>query len=273
MHLPIVGATVAAMSRRTTMLAFVLALVLAAGGCALPPSLPSSSDADAATLLGAARAAPSSCDFGEVAVGGVSLCSFTLANTGDVDLTLTDRFDLVTVPDDALANGVTPFALAGNAPSSIAPGASAPVTVRFASDVAGAYRAHLRFAQAGVAVDVPLSADALSPPTCVIRIKSINGAPVAVGANPAVHVLDDVVLSLDQSTPLDADAHFAWQNPPQGPPTSHANLATPSSIDTGFVFDGSSVGVDAAGTYIVRAQLTDGLGLGSVNDCSLTFQA
>ncbi|HEY4222479.1 MAG TPA: hypothetical protein VGO62_14085 [Myxococcota bacterium] len=241
---------------------------------------------------------PLDCDFDKVAVKGVKVCPVQISNIGNRDLIL-DSVDFVSPGADTDpvfdvppgSTTTTPFAFAGRPPGPeepikvTDPSASPPVlpitlSVQFRPDVEGHYTSKILIKSndpdTGLAgIPITLEGVGVLPPTCAVTIKSINGAAPS-GDHPAIQPLDDVVLSLETSQPSTPGGQvvgYAWQSPPEGPPTSHAILSTPGQVDTGFTFDGTKVGVDFAGTYTVRAQVTDDLGVASVNDCSITFQA
>jgi hypothetical protein len=229
---------------------------------------------------------PLSCDFGRVPQGGVQVCNVTIKNTGNRGLTL-DSVAFVPVGDDPDvlfqvppgSTTETPFAFSANPPGpddEIAGGAEVTLPVRFAPDVLGNFQGKFRILSNDPdeeQIDVPLSGIAVTPPTCVIKIKTINGQEPQ-GANPAIEPLDDVILSLEDSTPSTPDGsiqRFQWSIGSR-PAGSTVALTNELGETTGFTFD-DDLGVDLAGEYTVRAQVFDDLDVGSVNECEITFEA
>lgn len=251
------------------------------------------------------KVTPLDCAFGRVAQGGVQVCPVSITNEGNRGLVLdsvafippTDATDatLFDTPPDSVRNGGTDglcdpslgeeecaFAFTGRPPGpteEIAPNATAVVSVRFTPDVLGNFSGKFRILSNDPdeeLIDVTLGGVSVTPPTCVIRLKSINGVDVPEGGNPEIEPLDNVILTLEDSTPSTPDgaiSAYEWSIPASGRPAgSTVQLTTPAAETTGFTFD-DDLGVDLAGTYTVRAVVYDDLGTQSVNECELTFEA
>lgn len=251
------------------------------------------------------KVTPLDCDFGRVAQGGVQVCPVSITNEGSRGLVLdsvafippTDTPDatLFDTPPESVRNGGTDgvcdpslgeeecaFAFTGRPPGpteEIVPNATAVVTARFTPDVLGNFSGRFRILSNDPdeeLIDVTLGGVSVTPPTCAIRIKSINGVDVPEGGNPEIEPLDNVVLTLEDSTPSTPDGSigaYDWSIPASGRPAgSTVQLTTPTASTTGFTFD-DDLGVDLAGTYTVRAVVRDDLGTESVNECQFSFEA
>jgi hypothetical protein len=244
---------------------------------------------------------PPNCDYGRVPFGGVQLCDVTIKNTGNrglvIDSVLFMPIDpevpeiLFDVPSES-TRVIGPecndgalncaFAFTGAPPSpdeEIAPaGGQVIMPVRFTPDVLGNFQGTFRILSSDPdesQIDVALSGISVTPPTCEIRVKSLNGAEIEAGTDvPAIEPLDNVILTIDGSEASSTAGTIVrqeWAITDQ-PAGSHAELTTNDLPDTGFEFDdGDDLGVDLAGEYCVSAQVFDDLGVGSVNECTLCF--
>lgn len=251
------------------------------------------------------KVTPLDCNFGRVAQGGVQVCPVSITNEGTRGLVLdsvafippTDTPDatLFDTPPESVRNGGTDgvcdpslgeeecaFAFTGRPPGpteEIVPNATAVVTARFTPDVLGNFSGKFRILSNDPdeeLIDVTLGGVSVTPPTCAIRIKSINGVDVPEGGNPEIEPLDNVILTLEDSTPSTPDGAidgYDWSIPANGRPAgSTVQLTTPTASTTGFTFD-DDLGIDLAGTYTVRAVVRDDLGTESVNECQFSFEA
>ncbi|MCC7070749.1 MAG: choice-of-anchor D domain-containing protein [Deltaproteobacteria bacterium] len=251
------------------------------------------------------KVTPLECDFGRVAQGGVQVCPVSVTNEGNRGLVLdsvtfippTDAADatLFDTPPDSVRNGGTDgvcdpslgeeecaFAFTGRPPGpeeEIAPNSTAVLTARFTPDVLGNFSGKFRVLSNDPdeeQIDVTLGGISVTPPTCAIRIKSVNGVDVPPGGAPEIEPLDNVIVTLEDSTPSTLEgaiAAYEWNIPANGRPAgSTVQLTTPTAETTGFTFD-DDLGIDLAGTYTVRAVVYDDLGTGSVNECQLSFDA
>jgi hypothetical protein len=235
---------------------------------------------------------PKVLDFKNVAITGSRTCDVTFTNKGVKPLTL-DRVyfspiedgndALFLLPDgSALAD---PFQAVGRLPTEadpIEPEAHITVSFRFTPDVLGNYQAKLSI-DSNDPDEFQESLDFFGrgseAPTCKIRIASVNGVPVNEGENPVIAPLDDVELTAEDSTPSNFDGQitrYEWRvlNSPDG---SHVTPTTPSAVRTQLQFNGGPngtfVGVDLVGRYLVAAQVYDEDETPSVNDCVLEFEA
>jgi hypothetical protein len=120
---------------------------------------------------------------------------------------------------------------------------------------------------------VPLGGIGVTPPTCSISVKTINGVPAS--GTTTIEPLDDVVLTADMSDPSTVDGAInsvQWRILDQ-PPGSTAILTNPNGMETGFTFANGVLGIDLAGRYRIGASVIDDLGTESVNECELEFEA
>jgi hypothetical protein len=252
---------------------------------------------------------PTECEFGNVAANGVEVCPVTITNTGNRGLVLdVVAFEPIVEGEDALfqvpsesvrggADGACDptsesgcaFAFTGRPPGpdeEIAPGQSVVLAVRFTPDALGNYAGLFRVlsndpdegdgsSNGTDNILIALGGIGVTPPECAIKIKSVNGVEVGDSV-PEIEPLDNVILSLEDSTPSSADGSisgYAWSIPANGRPVgSTVQLTTDSAETTGFTFD-DDLGIDLAGTYTVRAQVFDNLGTASVNECEIQFEA
>jgi hypothetical protein len=246
--------------------------------------------------------APINCDYGRVPFGGVQVCDVTITNVGNRALVVDSvRFIpadadepslLFDIPGEsaleagpACNDGATncPFAFTGAPPGAdeeiASDGGFVVMPVRFTPDVLGNFQGRFQILSSDPdesSIDVALSGVSVTPPSCELRIASVNGTPIEAGAAPAIEPLDNVILSTDESapsTPVGTIVSQQWVITDQ-PAGSGATLTSADSPDTGFQFDdGDDLGVDLAGNYCVSAQVFDDLGVGSVNECTLCFEA
>lgn len=230
---------------------------------------------------------PLSCEYGRVAVEGVAQCTLTVENRGQRDLVFDDVAlldDQLVVPEDHEGDAA-PFTFVGRPPAKDdvlppPPGDDSPpenvfdLTVRFVPSALGEYQGKLRILTNDPDTPelvVPLAGEGVSPPTCNIGVKSVNGIPGTTTIEP----LDDVVLTAEGSLPSDQGGSIAsveWTIVQQ-PPGSTAVLTNPNGVDTGFTFADGVLGVDLAGRYALQAVVTDDLGTRSINQCELAFEA
>ena len=246
---------------------------------------------------------PPNCDYGRVPFGGVEVCDVAIRNVGQRGLVV-DSVEFIPANEDeptllfsipgesALEAGLAcndgasncPFAFTGAPPGAdeeiAANGGVVNMPVRFTPDVLGNFQGRFRVLSSDPdesSIDVALSGVSVTPPVCGLRISSINGVAVEVGAAaPAIEPLDNVLLSIDGSEPSTPEGSILsqeWVITDQ-PAGSGAILTNTTSPEVGFSFDdGDDLGVDLAGNYCVSAQVFDDLGVGSVNECTLCFEA
>jgi hypothetical protein len=227
---------------------------------------------------------PGECDFGRVAVGGVKVCPITIRNEGTRALFF-DELDFVPVGEGDLfvrPAGSDPFipafTLTGARPSpDTALGAGAEVSLRttFAPDVEGRFEARIRIASNDPLrpeLDIPLVGLGVPAPNCVAKVKSVNGVPV-VGA-PVIEPLDDVVITLEDSTPSSPGGTitgFRWEILERAS-GSTVVLSNPTGAESQFLF-ANRRGIDVAGRFVLLGSVTDDLGTDSINQCILEFEA
>ncbi len=242
------------------------------------------------------------CDYGRVPFGGVQVCDVVISNVGlrglvvdevefiPVDATAPDL--LFAIPagsalqagqacNDGAAN--CPFAFTGAPPGPdeeiAANGGQVIMPVRFTPDVLGNFQGRFRIQSSDpdeTTIEVALSGVSVTPPTCALRVSSVNNIAVESGAQtPDIEPLDNVLFSVDgsaPSTPQGSILSQEWRITDQ-PPGSGAVLVDATAPEVGFSFDnGTDLGVDLAGNYCVSAQVFDDLGVGSVNECTLCFE-
>lgn len=230
---------------------------------------------------------PLACEYGSVAITGVAQCTLTIENRGRRDLVFDEVAlleDQLVVPEDHESEEA-PFSFVGRppAPNDILPPPPTDdtppenlfdLTVRFVPQALGEYEGKLRIRTNdpdSPELVIPLSGKGVTPPTCNISVKSVNGVP----GNTTIEPLDDVILTAEGSLPAvdgGSIASVRWHVVSQ-PPGSTAVLTNPTGVDTGFTFADGVLGVDLAGRYHVRAVVTDDLGTESVNQCELEFEA
>lgn len=230
---------------------------------------------------------PLVCEYGSVAVSGVAQCTLTVENLGRRDLVFDEVVlldDQLVVPEDHTGNEA-PFSFVGRPPARDdvlppAPTDDSPpenvfdLTVRFVPQALGEYQGKLRIRSNDPdtpEIVIPLNGKGVTPPTCNIAIKSVNGVP----GNNTIEPLDDVILTAEGSTPAvegGSIASVTWRVLSQ-PPGSTAVLTNPTGMDTGFTFADGVLGLDLAGRYRVQAVVVDDLGTASVNQCEIEFEA
>jgi hypothetical protein len=233
---------------------------------------------------------PLECDYGRVAVEGIARCGLTIENQGQRDLVfdevimLTDELQLP--PEEA--EDAEPFTFAGRPPQrddALAPPPDDPaegtpnvfeLAVHFQPFALGNYQGKLSIRTNDPDTPeliVPLSGIGVTPPTCEILVKSVNGTPFE--SNNSIEPLDDVVVTADSSIPSTADGNITsveWRilSKPEG---SGVQLTNPNGVETGFTFANGVLGIDLAGRYRIAASVIDDLGTQSVNECELEFEA
>lgn len=203
---------------------------------------------------------PPACDFGPISPGATALCEVQVAATGEHAVVLSD----------AQLTGDTAFSFVALPPEQVPAGASVTVGVAFTPSAVAGYSGTLRFGTNDpqrATVEVPLSGAGTDGPSCSARISAVNGTPTE-GAVPMLEPLDDITLTLTTSHP---GADVAWTFQEQ-PVSSTLTFVSPDAVTTGVVFDGTKFGIDVAGDYRVRAQLTDPA-TGDVGACNLSFSA
>ncbi len=251
------------------------------------------------------------CDFGYVAIGGGSAtCDLLIANVstetnplrvkplriegGELRLDDGEGMSLPVVPEGSTDPDV--FRFMGNPPNGseeIYPEAFEPddetllrsITLSFGffPDALGIFHGEaLLYTNdpANVTVPVLLDGVGVEAPVCEIRVKSVNGVDYDLSGDaivPPIEPLDDVVLSVETSSPSpDADTLVAadWSVIAR-PSDSRIELGTPHALFTGFVDQTPQrrPGVDTAGPYVIGARVQDSLGVWSVNACRLEFDA
>lgn len=230
---------------------------------------------------------PLGVDFGRVATDGVTICNVEVRNNGTRELFF-DSVDFVPFSDRAIVeepDGSNPepaFAITGIIPGPDTPlrptsAENPPLTLRltFAPDVLGGYRGLIRFETSDPdepVIDVPVAGIGVVGPSCVAKVKSVNGVDATGQVN--VEPLDDVVLTLEDSspsTPNGAIVGHRWTLQERGP-DSTVLLSSPNTVETGFVF-ANRRGVDVAGRYEACGFVTDELGTESNNRCCVAFEA
>jgi hypothetical protein len=229
---------------------------------------------------------PLECDYGRVAIDGVAQCTLTIENTGRRDLV----FDSVRFDEEALVAPAehpaaeVPFSFVGRPPArddALGPaGGDASsvfdLTLRFVPLALGNYQGLVVIRSNdpdSPEIAVPLNGVGVTPPTCDVRVKTVNG--LALSADNSIEPLDDVILTADSSEPATPNGSITsvrWRIM-DAPPGSTAILTNPSGTDTGFTFADGVLGVDLAGRYRIRATVIDDLGTESVNQCEIEFEA
>jgi hypothetical protein len=211
------------------------------------------------------QVAPLECDFDGVPLGSSRSCAIVIDNMGPrevevVSITITTATEVFSLPSPR------------GGPVQVGAGWAVRVTAHPHS--LGLTESTLVIGFTGALVPtriVPLTVTGTPGPDCVARLKSVNGAPVAPGVFPTLAPLDDVVLSLDESTcaPDRTIVQYEWQSLSR-PAGSTVQLSAPASVDTGFTFD-ERLGLDVAGTYAVRATVFDSAGRSA--SCELELEA
>jgi hypothetical protein len=225
---------------------------------------------------------PAQCDFGRVAVGGVKVCLINIKNEGDRALFFDDLDFFPAASDDLFVRptGSDPlvpvFGITGSRPNpETALAADSELTLRttFAPDAEGRYEARIRILSSDPVnpeLDVPLLGLGVEGPTCVARVKSVNGIPVT--GQPAIEPLDDVVITLEDSaspSPTGSIVSHRWEILERAA-GSTVVLSNPNGADSQFLF-ANRRGVDVAGRFVLVGTVTDDLGTDSVNQCLLEF--
>jgi hypothetical protein len=117
---------------------------------------------------------------------------------------------------------------------------------------------------------INLRGQGAEPPTCIAKIKSVNGSSAF---DPRlIEPLDDVELSAEDSTtsvPGLSISEYHWTIT-RKPPGSNVRFDSDVTATPHFMFDNTAtnqiVGLDVAGEYEVRCDVTDSRGTTSVND-------
>jgi hypothetical protein len=222
--------------------------------------------------------------FGRVAQDGSARCTLTIENHGNRELVLDgvimDR-DTLSMPSGEDADA-EPFVFVGRAPQPDdligfeAPNNAAPLTITFSPKELGAYAQTLVVLSNDPdrpRVEVPLTGEGVTPPSCTSGIESVNGQPYTTDTQ--IEPLDDVVLTADGSEPSTDDGRIVrveWEIV-ERPVGSQVILSTPDQLTTGFQFAAGTPGVDIAGRYAVKATVVDDLETKSVNPCVVEFEA
>lgn len=218
---------------------------------------------------------PTQCDFGDVGVGVTAFCDLSLENVGQRELIITgigftpDTDQTVFAP-----TGVFPI------PTTIQTQTGVSLRLQATPNLAGEITGTLLIDSTdplNPQVSVPLRVFGAEAPTAVPEVKSINGSPPPAG-NVQVRPLDDVVLTGVNSQPAIATGSilaYQWTIV-ERPPESSAELSQPNAMETGFYFSsstGNRPGLDVAGTFVVRLEVTDDQGLTSTNDARVTLSS
>ncbi len=236
---------------------------------------------------------PLECDFGRVAEGNVKECKVDITNNGGRDLVFDDVFLKTSRPDpnDPTETEILPkvpqgstgeiFGFFGRPPArdDVVPAPpednTVTLTLRFSPDALGNYYSEVSILSNDPdtpEITVPLIGIGVDPPSCAVRIKSINGIEGAGTIEP----LDDVILTAEDSAAPTASGtieEYRWEIL-EKPPSSTVVLSDPAGTTTGFTFDnGDDLGVDFSGTYKVRLTVVDDLGTESINECEVEFEA
>lgn len=125
-------------------------------------------------------------------------------------------------------------------------------------------------------VRVPVQIEGAHTPTAVARVLSING-DTQIDLHD-IEPLDDVVLSAQDSYASSRSlriVEYQWEIIVQ-PTGSHGFLDDAKSMTPRFMFDNSNnlvPGVDLAGFWAVKLQVTDSRGATSVNEAVISFNA
>ena len=247
-----------------------LSLSLLISACAgRPEPQPSASaegegEGEGEAPLSEVRITPADCEVGEVPLGSSRSCAIVINNEGPreieiVSLTITTATEVFSLP--APRGG--PVQVGAGLALRVA---AHPVSI-------GLTESTLVIGFAGALEPtriVPLTVTGTPGPDCVVRLKAVNGELVAPGVYPSLAPLDDVVLSLDESTcaPDRTLVQYEWQSLSR-PVGSTVQLSAPASVDTGFTFD-ERLGLDLSGTYAVRATVFDSAGLSA--SCELELE-
>jgi hypothetical protein len=218
---------------------------------------------------------PGECDFGDVGVNIRAFCDLSINNTGTQELTIADVRFTAESPYPTVFGPESVFPI----PTVVAPGTGTSIRFYGVPNVTGAITGALVLTSndpVKPTVNVPFRIRGAQAPTAIARVKSINGAPNNQ-ASPPVEPLDNVVLSGDQSVGQDGASITAYQwTIVEKPPESSATLSAPNAVDTGFRFSsaqGNVNGLDVAGTFVVRLEVTDSNGARSTNDARVTLNA
>lgn len=207
---------------------------------------------------------PAACEFGDVDVGSVAICTVTIANGAAA------ARDLVVDSFSVEGNSLVTLSTTST-PHTLAPETSFTVDVRFGPSTGGEVNGTLTISSSdAVAGDVvvPLHGTGVDGPVCAARMQSVNGVDVTPGAAPNIRPLDDLVLTLAGSATTDAAgsiASYAWSIA-SAPSGSTAVLGAPGASDTHFA-------PDVAGAYSVCGAVVDDAGAPSTNDCCVAFTA
>jgi hypothetical protein len=221
---------------------------------------------------------PANCDFGPVGVGGIKVCELTVRNVGTREL----FFSSTTLEQTRPAGSADPagYRVQGALPSEeqpLAPSGTFTMRVALSPDVLGPYQGTLSIRTNDPdesLVQVPLTGTGSPSPTCTAYVKSVNGDAYEVGDNPQIEPLDDIVVAIQGVAPNPettiAACHWEFVGRGEG---SNLSFVNPDGCETGFVFDGTKIGLDVAGKYVLQGQVTDSLGTINTNDCRLEFDA
>ena len=243
------------------------------------------------------------CDLGNIAIGSIANCRVKIANNGTRGLVLDEvSFDPTATTSGAWAP-VGALPTPGNHDNeerfTIAPGAATVISFSFtptdetpsaarvvirsnaprACGPVGAFDSDVCTPRDDITpcptdqvgrVSVDLRGRGANPPTCVARIKSVNGATTFDAR--LIEPLDDVELTAEMSStsnPAVEITGYRWdiRSRPSG---SGVRFNDPNSPTPRFVFDNSSTniisGLDVVGEYVVRCVAIDSVGTESVNE-------
>jgi hypothetical protein len=221
---------------------------------------------------------PPNCDFGAVGVGGIKVCEVAVRNVGTRQLFFSSTTLEQTRPTGSAETAG--YRVQGALPSEeqpLDPTATFTMRVALSPDVLGPYQGALTLNTNDPdesTVTIPLTGTGSPAPTCEAYVKSVNGVQYDPGDNPPVEPLDDVVVAMIGTAPNPETTITScrWDFVEKGE-GSNMNLVAPDACESQFVFNGSVIGVDVAGAFVLQGQVTDSLGTVNTNECRVRFEA
>lgn len=218
---------------------------------------------------------PPSCDFGDVGIGVTAYCDLSIENVGQRELLITGiGFTAETSDSVFQPAGFFPI------PTAIQTQTGVSFRLQATPNAAGEITGTLLIDSTDPAngqVSVPLRVFGAEAPTAIAEVKSINGTPPPPGS-VQVRPLDDVVLTgVNSQAAIATGQIMAYQwTIVERPSESSVQLSQPNAMETGFYFPastGNRPGLDVAGTFVVRLEVTDDQGLTSTNDARVTLSS
>ncbi|MFZ9886754.1 MAG: choice-of-anchor D domain-containing protein [Myxococcota bacterium] len=218
---------------------------------------------------------PPSCDFGDVGVGVTAYCDLSLENAGERELLVTGiSFSADT--DRQVFGPSTVFAI----PTAIQPQTGVSLRLYAKPGAPGEVLGTLLLESTDAiepVTEVPLRVNGAEAPTAIAEVKSVNGVPPQSG-DVQVRPLDDVVITgvnSQPALPTGSIAAYRWTLI-EKPPESSVQLTQPNAMETGFSFSsagGPRSGLDVAGTFIIKLEVTDNNGAVSTNDARVILSS